>query len=140
MAKPAKFLERFYYPHKAPLNGKKEVDGLEIKLARVPIWPILGLRERLGQALGEEIVGRFDPSVMETWNAEERVIPCANPINAKRKRETLSEVFNGSFESETDTEPAADNKRRRLQEVSPLAIEAPLEKMTSLCILFGVTG
>lgn len=119
----AKFLERFYYPHKAPLNDAREVDGLEIELTRVPIWPILGLRERLGQALGEEIVGAFDPTVMETWNAEETVIPCANPVSTKRKREALSEVFNGSFESETDTEPAGDNnKRRRLQEGPPLAM------------------
>lgn len=121
----AKFLERFHYPHKAPKNEIGEVDGLRIDYTRVPIWPILGLRERLGQAFGEDVVGPFDPTVMETWNEEETEIPCSSSKN-KRKREALSEVLNGSFDSEQEvgSSQTANNKRQRLQEGPLLGVVA----------------
>ncbi|EHK16061.1 uncharacterized protein TRIVIDRAFT_4563, partial [Trichoderma virens Gv29-8] len=63
----AKFLDRFYDPSSAPCDEDGKIAGMKIELTRVPIWPILGLRERLGKALGDDIVGSFDPEYMETW-------------------------------------------------------------------------
>lgn len=60
----AVFLERFQSPHIAPIGNDT---GLKIDYVCIPIWPILGLRERLGKALGEELVGPFDQDAMETW-------------------------------------------------------------------------
>ncbi|EQL01972.1 hypothetical protein OCS_02327 [Ophiocordyceps sinensis CO18] len=97
----AKFLERFHEPSKTPLEDDGSVPGLAIEYTRIPIWPILGLRERLGKALGEDIVGPFDPTTMETWDDEDDE---KTQTAGKRKREALSEVFNGSFEEATDDE------------------------------------
>ncbi|PWI65126.1 hypothetical protein PCL_07425 [Purpureocillium lilacinum] len=63
----AAFVARFYAPYKAPPEQKGGVPGLNINCCRVQVWPILGLRERLGTALGEDIVGTFDPVKIETW-------------------------------------------------------------------------
>ena len=59
-----KFLERFYFPHKAPRNNERKVDGLNIELTRVRIWPILGLRERLGQVLVKKL---SDSLIRRRW-------------------------------------------------------------------------
>lgn len=65
------FLEKFHNPFEAPADDDDAmVTGLKIEYTRVPIWPILGLKERLGQALGHEIVGSFNPNVMETWEKD----------------------------------------------------------------------
>ncbi|KAH7231375.1 uncharacterized protein BKA55DRAFT_524988 [Fusarium redolens] len=65
------FLEKFHDPFKAPLDDDDAaVSGLKIEYTRVPIWPILGLRERLGKALGQEVVGAFNPGDIETWEKE----------------------------------------------------------------------
>ncbi|GKU14446.1 unnamed protein product, partial [Fusarium langsethiae] len=62
------FLEKFHDPSKAPADdGEAGVSGLKIEYTRVPIWPILGLGERLGKALAEDVVGASDPEEMETW-------------------------------------------------------------------------
>jgi hypothetical protein len=65
------FLEKFHDPFKAPLDDDDAaVSGLKIEYTRVPIWPILGLRERLGKTLGQEVVGAFNPGEIETWEKE----------------------------------------------------------------------
>ena len=65
------FLEKFHDPFKAPLDDDDAaVSGLKIEYTRVPIWPILGLRERLGKALGQEVVGAFNPGDIVTWEKE----------------------------------------------------------------------
>ncbi|KAI8411169.1 hypothetical protein FOFC_07763 [Fusarium oxysporum] len=65
------FLENFHDPFKAPLNDDDAaVSGLKIEYTRVPIWPILGLRERLGKASGQEVVGSFNPDEIKTWEKE----------------------------------------------------------------------
>ncbi|KAM5527767.1 hypothetical protein FOXYSP1_19640 [Fusarium oxysporum f. sp. phaseoli] len=65
------FLEKFHDPFKAPLDDDDAaVSGLKIEYTRVPIWPILGLRERLGKALGQEVVGAFNPDEIKTWEKE----------------------------------------------------------------------
>lgn len=106
----AKFLGRFYYPHKAPKNDGGELDGLNIDFVRVPIWPLLGLRERLGQALSG-VVGEFDHTVMETWNDEETDIP----TQLKREHEVQSNASDGPS---TLTYP----KKRRLRRGHPLGV------------------
>jgi hypothetical protein len=116
----AKFMKRFHRPHKAfYADDGEELAGLTIEYTRVPIWPILGLRERLGKALGEDIVGPFDPDVMETWEEEEPEQPQSNS-RSKRKRSALSEVCNGSFE-DSDEEPTSPLKKR-LREGPPLEV------------------
>lgn len=119
----ATFLERFRRPHRVPRSAETEDDlGMTINYARVPIWPILGLRERLGKALGEDVVGDFDPTVMETWEEDDVETPVSN---GKRKRAALDEVFNGSFE-DTDEDPSSPvhAKKQRLEQGPPLEIAA----------------
>ncbi len=128
----AKFLERFHDPLKAPRDEFGRVPGLEIEYTRVPIWPILGLRERLGKALGEGIVGPFDPTEMETWetkadtelpNVGGSVDGRESQSNGKRKREALSEVFNASFDEESDADEDEDvGVKKRCLEGSPLSV------------------
>ncbi|KAJ4178364.1 hypothetical protein NW767_014877, partial [Fusarium falciforme] len=63
----------FHDPFKAPPDEEDDKDddaavsGFKIKYTRVPIWPILGLRERLGKAFGQDVVGSFNPDEMKTW-------------------------------------------------------------------------
>ncbi|ODA78059.1 hypothetical protein RJ55_06662 [Drechmeria coniospora] len=99
---PAKLLERFHCPSNACRLDDGSLPGVRIEYTRVPIWPILGLRERLGKAFGEEVVGPFDPTVMQSWEVDEGD---AEPQDVgKRKREALSEVFNRSFDDDSGTE------------------------------------
>ncbi|KAG6001648.1 hypothetical protein E4U43_001272 [Claviceps pusilla] len=80
----ASFLDRFYYPSRAPPEEEQASSGMKIEYTRVPIWPILGLRERLGKALGEEIVGPFDATRMETWETAGGVV--ADEVQSSRRR------------------------------------------------------
>ncbi|KZZ98531.1 hypothetical protein AAL_03049 [Moelleriella libera RCEF 2490] len=124
----ARFLDRFHEPACAPSHADGMDDGapgMQIEFTRVPIWPILGLRERLGKALGEEVVGQFDASVMETW--EESDAEGRQRKDSKRRREALSEVLNGSFEEDTGSDEQCSPlnvKRRRLAEGSPVGVVA----------------
>ncbi|KAH7200707.1 hypothetical protein BKA60DRAFT_435837, partial [Fusarium oxysporum] len=54
------YLEKFTFPFTAPLdNDDAAISGLKIEYTRVPIWPILALRERLTEALGQDVVRAF---------------------------------------------------------------------------------
>ncbi|KAK2593512.1 hypothetical protein QQS21_008778 [Conoideocrella luteorostrata] len=66
----ASFLDRFHDPSKTPMNDDNKAPGIKIEYTRIPIWPILGLRERLGIAVGKEIVGEFDASELEPWETD----------------------------------------------------------------------
>ncbi|QUC21332.1 uncharacterized protein UV8b_05575 [Ustilaginoidea virens] len=120
----AQFLDRFHEPWKAPqLDGDGVPPGIRIEYTRVPIWPILGLRERLGRALGEEIVGQFDPTRMETWDVDAE---SGATKDQKRKRQVPSKVCSGSSleegtESEKQHSPVKV-KRRRLPEGSAIGV------------------
>lgn len=116
----ATFLERFRRPHRAPKPTDSDEDiGLKIDYVRVPIWPILGLRERLGKALGEDIVGQFDPEAMETW--EDDVVEGPPSSGGKRKRTALGEVINRSFEeSEDDQSSPIRGKKQCIRQGTPL--------------------
>ncbi|OTB04235.1 hypothetical protein M426DRAFT_165260 [Hypoxylon sp. CI-4A] len=74
---PAALLSMFHEPEKAPRGDA----GVTINYRRVPIWPILGLKERLGQALGEDIVGEFDTDHPETFQEKESSTPQGSSIN-----------------------------------------------------------
>lgn len=67
----ATFLERFRHPEKAPaLREGEETNGIHITHTTVPFWPILGLKERLAQALGSQIGGQAatdDPDHIGLW-------------------------------------------------------------------------
>lgn len=54
------FLERFHDPFAACLTNEGRQEGLHIEYTHVSVWPVLGLRERMGRALGEDLVGPFD--------------------------------------------------------------------------------
>ncbi|KAJ6783476.1 hypothetical protein PWT90_03509 [Aphanocladium album] len=77
-------LERFRRPRKVPIGYDHNSIGMTIDYVRVPIWPILGLRERLGKALGEDIVGVFNQEAMETWVEDAVPLPGGS---RKRKRD-----------------------------------------------------
>jgi hypothetical protein len=69
----AGFLERFHKPNRGPRGDEEGTSpNIEIEYTRVPIWPLLGLRERLGNALGEDMVGSFDVEDIRTWLDEEK--------------------------------------------------------------------
>jgi hypothetical protein len=106
------FLEKFHDPFKAPLNDDDAVvSGIKIEYTRVPIWPILGLRERLGKALGQEIVGAFNPDEIETWEKDPE-----RPGGEKRKREVF---VNSSFEDESEE---VASKKQCLKEGTPVGV------------------
>lgn len=144
------FLERFAHPTKAP--NENDESGLDITFQRVPIWPILGLKERLAQALGYEIAGDIalrhwdeESDDLETWldpeekRNRQRVRKRMAAIGVKRRRPAaeeraaLSEVVNSSFEDDATSCGSArsekdlpvlspDAKRRCTRAVNPLQV------------------
>ncbi|RYP19857.1 hypothetical protein DL765_003111 [Monosporascus sp. GIB2] len=116
---PAAFLRMFHEPEKAPPGDTK----IHISYAQVPIWPVLGLKERLGQALGSEVVGDFDALNMETY--EDELPPTPETPSPKRRREVLTEVFNASFSEDRDSDSPVEmlGKRRRLEEAGSVKQE-----------------
>ncbi|KAG5916609.1 hypothetical protein E4U42_007575 [Claviceps africana] len=135
----AGFLDRFHDPSRAPRPDEQECCGMRIEYTKVPIWPIHGLRERLGRALGEDIVGPIDVSKMEMWEAEDTDEDTDENTDenadegaddeaelAKRKHnvhKTVDGVAGGDLRDETEgqdqTRLASDSKRRRLSDESP---------------------
>ncbi|RYO85429.1 hypothetical protein DL766_006514 [Monosporascus sp. MC13-8B] len=116
---PAALLRMFHEPEKAPRGDTK----IQISYAQVPIWPVLGLKERLGQALGSEVVGDFDALNMETY--EDELPPTPETPSPKRRREVLTEVFNASFSEDRDSDSPVEmlGKRRRLEEAGSVEQE-----------------
>ncbi|KOS21840.1 hypothetical protein ESCO_001828 [Escovopsis weberi] len=144
----AAFLDRFHDPfaNPGPTPGAPGgVPGIRIGYTRVPVWPILGLRERLGKALGHDIVGPFDPTQMETWHEsdvdtelelsssdEDETPPAAEEPSDRtsrkrtrtrdrdrdrdKEREPLAHRFDGSYDSESGGEQDLGAKKRRLDE------------------------
>lgn len=119
----ADLLRKFHEPTKNPraAAGKTLVDkmeeladdgGIRIEYTRVPVWPILGLKERLGKTLGRDIVGDFDEDNIETW--EEEADRKLDRLKRRREREALAEVFNGSFEDDANDGMPLSGKRRCL--------------------------
>ncbi|KAH8162150.1 hypothetical protein CIB48_g6084 [Xylaria polymorpha] len=112
---PKALLSMFHEPDTAP-TGNSEVI---VEHTRVPVWPVLGLKERLGKALGSDIVGDYEDTVMDTYE-EELMSPVAEAGSKKRGREALSEVFNGSFcedcQYQSNGSSPSAKKKRRIEE------------------------
>ncbi|SPJ80251.1 uncharacterized protein FTOL_08643 [Fusarium torulosum] len=101
------FLKKFHDPFKAPVGDDDAIiSDIKIEYTRVPIWPILGLRERLGKALGQDIVGAFNPDEMETWEKDPE-----KEGGEKRKREILTDVVNSSNSSSEEEHEVVSKKR-----------------------------
>ncbi|EFQ31098.1 hypothetical protein CGRA01v4_01957 [Colletotrichum graminicola] len=119
----AELLRKFHEPTKNPCTNERKTladrleniagqGGMRIEYTRVPVWPILGLKERLGKALGKEVVGYFDEDNIETWEEEAERNP--DRLKRRRDREALAEVLNGSFEEEVTNGMPLSGKRRCL--------------------------
>ncbi|KAH8669262.1 hypothetical protein BGZ61DRAFT_364379 [Ilyonectria robusta] len=112
------FLEKFHNPFKAPEGEEKmELSGIKIEFTRVPISPILGLRERLGKALGQDMVGYFNHEEMETW-----VKDLEKQESGKRKRDGLLAALNSTFDKESAEEASLGSKKRCLTEGSLVGV------------------
>lgn len=109
---PAAFLTMLHEPYMAPAGNPQ----IEVEYTQVPVWPVLGLKERLGKALGADVVGNFDGVPMDTYESEV-VTPEFTP--PKRRRDALAEVFNTSFseDRESDIPGVVFGKRRCIEEV-----------------------
>ncbi|KAI0113696.1 hypothetical protein GGR51DRAFT_20869 [Nemania sp. FL0031] len=102
---PAGFLAKFRDPLAAPTS----YSGIKVEYTKVPFYPSLGLRERLGEALGSDVVGDLDAALLD-WRDD----PVAAPKRRTPKR-PLPVVSNASF-SENRDPPSSEVswKRRRL--------------------------
>ncbi|WYZ36535.1 hypothetical protein EsH8_II_000041 [Colletotrichum jinshuiense] len=119
----ADLLRKFHEPTKNPraradktlaeqLGEVADEGGMRIEYTRVPVWPILGLKERLGKAIGKDVVGQFDEDNIETW--EEAAERNPDKLKRRRDREALAEVFNASFDEEAPDGMPLSGKRRCL--------------------------
>ncbi|KAI0390042.1 hypothetical protein F5Y17DRAFT_469209 [Xylariaceae sp. FL0594] len=100
---PGALLSMFHRPEAAPTGDA----GIKVEYHHVNFWPVLGLKERLGKALGADLVGNFEGVALDRYGAA--AAPPA-PVSGKKKRRraALAEVFNTSFSSEQrDTDAPA---------------------------------
>jgi hypothetical protein len=124
---PAACLELFHRPTRKPRGAERgESDtGIKVEFQRVPVWPILGLKERLGKALGRDVVGHFDEENIEMWEDEQDATP-SKQGSLKRKergaRGALSEVLNESFEEDSEDDAVMQSKRRCLEGNTKLGV------------------
>ena len=119
---PAALLSMFHEPDAAP-TGNTEI---KIEYARVPAWPAEDLQERLGRALGPDILGDFNvPPPTYPYEEDEPVSSSMKSSasfyqasTSKRKRGIFSEVMNASFYEgrEPDGPKDAPTKKRRILE------------------------
>ncbi|KAJ4176770.1 hypothetical protein NW767_015337 [Fusarium falciforme] len=99
------FLRRFNDPFKAlPDDSGATMSGFKIEYTSVPLWPFVGLRERLGKAFGQDVVGLFNADEMETWTRAPE-----ESRNGTGKRR----VAKSSLGEEPADEPAHVAKRQR---------------------------
>ncbi|CAK7208703.1 hypothetical protein SBRCBS47491_000181 [Sporothrix bragantina] len=97
----AAFLKRFAEPLKAVDNAQEQA-GLHIEYTRVPVWPILGLRERLGKALGRDFVG-------DLREATDLFYEDVNKDEAKDDADANANATNGSIVNSATTEKAPED-------------------------------
>ncbi|ETS77560.1 hypothetical protein PFICI_11434 [Pestalotiopsis fici W106-1] len=129
----SEFLMMFHSPES---NPKPDATNFRIEYKHVPVWPILGLKERLGQALGEELVGNIDPLSMETFPDDEEEIFHVNELTPPKRRldDVFSEVLNASFIE--DPEPSSTEEmgvigEENVAEDAPKDEEEELEEATA---------
>jgi hypothetical protein len=94
---PGALLSMFHEPDVAPTSNRE----IKIEYCQVPVWPVLGFKERLGKALGADVVGSFEGVPMDCFGQE-----TSPPMSStrKRRREALAEVFNASFSEDHDSD------------------------------------
>ncbi|KAH8749753.1 hypothetical protein F5883DRAFT_528355 [Diaporthe sp. PMI_573] len=86
----AVFLKRFAFPSKAPVVTDVQGGELNIEITPVQIWPVLGLKERLAQALCPQIAGdlAWDDTActdMETWETKQELALRLGSLERRRK-------------------------------------------------------
>ncbi|KAJ3560183.1 hypothetical protein NPX13_g9391 [Xylaria arbuscula] len=117
---PSALLSMFHEPDVAPTGDSQ----IQVEYARVPAWPVEDLQERLGAALGPDIIGDVIPPPTYHYEDQTTSSVAASPMSfyqasgSKRKRGVFSEVMNASFyeDRESDGPKDAPAKRRRLLE------------------------
>jgi hypothetical protein len=112
----ADYLRRLHNPTQSIgtplLDGRISLPSLHIEVTRVPTWPVLGLKERLGLALGEEVVGPFDVDKPEMWKPKTTPPSPSKADNKRDREEDTLPMFNGAFDE--DPPNARPSKRTRL--------------------------
>ncbi|KAI0205543.1 hypothetical protein F4808DRAFT_237561 [Astrocystis sublimbata] len=107
---PGALLSMFHEPNKAPPANP----DFAVHYCHVNVWPVLGLKERLGKALGSDLVGEYGDAVIDTY--EELATPVPEEGRSKKRgREALSEVFNGSFSDDRSESPSPSPSTRKKQ-------------------------
>ncbi|KAJ8130763.1 hypothetical protein O1611_g2865 [Lasiodiplodia mahajangana] len=103
---PIGFLTKF----RAPLAAPTGYSGIKIEYTKVPVYPVLGLRERLGEALGSDVVGDLDNALV---NCQGESVPTSGRRAPKRP---LPVVSNASFSENREPPPSRtlSRKKRRL--------------------------
>ncbi|KAL1902803.1 hypothetical protein Sste5346_000714 [Sporothrix stenoceras] len=107
----AAFLKRFADPMKAHPEVEEQV-GMHIEYTRVPVWPILGLRERLGKALGRDLVGDVQEA-MDLFSRDEEEDEADKDVDD-----------NASDHTETPSNDDADKAAARYKEAQEAAAAA----------------
>ncbi|KAI0882593.1 uncharacterized protein GGS22DRAFT_169813 [Annulohypoxylon maeteangense] len=92
---PGAFLGMFDDLSKAPRGDAR----ITIHYQRVPVWPILGLKERLGQALGQDLVGEIDMDNIETYQSD----PSSSPEDIQFDSQDSIDGLDKSLEKELST-------------------------------------
>lgn len=117
----AAFLKRFAEPMKAAPNSQDQ-SGMRIEFTRVPVWPVLGLRERLGKALGRELVGDVQEAI-DLFSDDAKGDDNANGKagNDKNKADRYKEAQRVAAEQQHQTQRC---KRKRTDDVSRTGIQS----------------
>lgn len=115
----AGMLMKFHSPWRIR-DGASPEDGIEITYARVPIWPVLGLKERLGKVLGRDIAGNIGDHDFETWGMD---------VNQKPNHEVLSGPYPYSQHLHSQTPPSSQSSDTTFaSSPSPRGIKRPRER------------
>ncbi|OAA57558.1 hypothetical protein SPI_07217 [Niveomyces insectorum RCEF 264] len=125
----AAFLQRFAAPTQA--TPDVQASQLRITYVRVPVWPVLGLKVRLGHALGRDLVGDDledddnsllfadktsdddddDAATTETFyeSQDERARRLGSLKRKRTERHTLADVLQATLEADSSASMTSNN-------------------------------
>ncbi|GJC90059.1 hypothetical protein ColLi_12897 [Colletotrichum liriopes] len=106
-------LRKFYHPTRNPQSAG-EVAGMLIEYTKVLIWPVLGLKERLGNAPGTDITGNLNKGSIETWFVD------AGSNNGRNKRPNDGGVQSRSHKKHQGREIQGKNTKALFANESPV--------------------